>query len=80
MKRYFNGRGERAGTSENERERRERECGQLWSVPKPAVAGCNFGLGAVLRYSNTPSLRVAGFDDEDENEAPCEVARSRLVT
>jgi hypothetical protein len=35
-----------------------------------------FGLGAVLQYSNTPSLRGAGFededDDEDENEAPCE--------
>jgi hypothetical protein len=33
-----------------------------------------FGLGAVLRHSNTPSLRVARFededDDEDENEAP----------
>jgi len=35
-----------------------------------------FGLGAVLHYSNTPSLRAAGFededDDEDEDEAPCE--------
>ena len=35
-----------------------------------------FGLGAVLPHSNTPSLRVAGFededDDEDEYEAPCE--------
>ena len=33
-----------------------------------------FGL-AVLQHSRTPSLRVAGFeddDDEDENEAPCE--------
>jgi hypothetical protein len=33
-----------------------------------------FGLGAVLQYSNTPSLRAAGFededDDEDENETP----------
>ena len=35
-----------------------------------------FGLGAVLQYSSTPSLRLAGFEDEDddeyENEAPCE--------
>jgi hypothetical protein len=29
-----------------------------------------FGLDAVLQHSRTPSLRVAGF--EDENEAPCE--------
>jgi hypothetical protein len=33
-------------------------------------------LGAVLQHSTTPSLRVAGFEDEDddeyENEAPCE--------
>jgi hypothetical protein len=35
-----------------------------------------FGLGAVLPRSNTPSLRVAGFedenDDEDEYETPHE--------
>ncbi|HYZ73173.1 MAG TPA: hypothetical protein VE641_08840 [Chthoniobacterales bacterium] len=35
-----------------------------------------FGLGAVLQYSSTPSLRLAGFEDEDddeyENEPPCE--------
>jgi hypothetical protein len=35
-----------------------------------------FQIGAVLQHSNTPSLRVAGFededDDEDENEAPHE--------
>jgi hypothetical protein len=24
------------------------------------------------RWAHTPSLRVAGFEDEDENEAPCE--------
>ena len=36
-----------------------------------------FGLGAVLHYSNTPSLRAAGFEDEDENEAPCELCRPR---
>ncbi|HYZ74852.1 MAG TPA: hypothetical protein VE641_17365 [Chthoniobacterales bacterium] len=24
-----------------------------------------FDLGAVLQYSSTPSLRLAGFDDED---------------
>jgi hypothetical protein len=29
------------------------------------------GLRAILQHSNTPSLRVAGFEDEDENEAPC---------
>jgi len=27
-----------------------------------------FGLGAVLPHSNTPSLRVAGFEDDDEDE------------
>ncbi|HYZ72191.1 MAG TPA: hypothetical protein VE641_03885 [Chthoniobacterales bacterium] len=33
-----------------------------------------FGPGAVLQYSSTPSLRLAGFEDDDqyENEAPCE--------
>ncbi|HYZ72711.1 MAG TPA: hypothetical protein VE641_06500 [Chthoniobacterales bacterium] len=33
-----------------------------------------FGLGAVLQYSSTPSLRLAGFEDDDEyeNEPPCE--------
>jgi hypothetical protein len=35
-----------------------------------------FGLRAILLHSNTPSLRVAGFededDDEDEYEAPGE--------
>ena len=30
--------------------------------------GVQFPIGAVLQHSNTPSLRVAGF--EDENEAP----------
>jgi hypothetical protein len=30
------------------------------------------GLRAILQHSNTPSLRVAGFEDEDEYEAPCE--------
>jgi hypothetical protein len=31
-----------------------------------------FGLGAVLLHTNTPSLRVVGIedDDEDEDEAP----------
>jgi hypothetical protein len=37
--------------------------------PQPATR-VQFGLGAVLHYSNTSSLRVAGFEDEDE--APCE--------
>ena len=45
--------------------------------PLPATRA-QFGLGAVLQYSNTPSLRAAGFEDEDddedeeEDEAPCE--------
>jgi hypothetical protein len=42
-----------------------------------------FGLGAVLHHSNTPSLRVAGFededDDDDEYEAPCELRRDPLL-
>ena len=42
--------------------------------PQPHGRGVQFGLGAVLQYSNTPSLRAAGFEDEDddEDEAPCE--------
>jgi len=28
-----------------------------------------FGLGALLHHSITPSLRAARFEDEDENEA-----------
>ena len=32
------------------------------------------GLGTVLHHSITPSLRVAGSEDEDENEAPYEQA------
>jgi hypothetical protein len=43
------------------------------SISNLAVARCNSDLA---QYSNTPSLRVAGFededDDEDETEAPCE--------
>ena len=46
------------------------------STPNPADAGCNSKLA---QYSNTPSLRVAEFededDDEDENEAPYETWR-----
>ena len=38
--------------------------------------------GTILPHSNTPSLRVAGFenqdDDEDEYEAPCERGSLRL--
>ncbi len=44
--------------------------------PQPRSREVQFRLGAVLQHSGTPSLRVAGFedenDDEDENEAPCE--------
>jgi len=43
--------------------------------PQPATR-VQFGLGAVLQHSRTPSLRAARFEDEDEdedeNEAPCE--------
>jgi hypothetical protein len=37
----------------------------------------HFPSGAVLQHSNTPSLHVAGFEDEDddENEAPHENLR-----
>ena len=52
--------------------RRERIASRA-SLPATRV---QFGLSAVLQYSNTPSLRAAGFededDDEDENEAPGE--------
>jgi hypothetical protein len=45
--------------------------------PQPATR-VQFRLGAVLQHSTTPSLRVAGFEDEDddeyENDAPCEGA------
>jgi hypothetical protein len=27
-----------------------------------------FGLGSVLQHSTTPSLCVAGFEDEDDDE------------
>jgi len=40
--------------------------------PQPRGRGVQFGLGAVLQYSSTPVLRAAGFEDEDENDAPCE--------
>jgi hypothetical protein len=40
-------------------------------------------LGAALRHSSTPSLRVTGFededDDEDENEEPCEQQESVTI-
>ncbi|HYZ73495.1 MAG TPA: hypothetical protein VE641_10485 [Chthoniobacterales bacterium] len=43
------------------------------------AARLQFGLGAILQYSSTPSLRLAGFDDEYENEAACEgLERFRL--
>src|SRR5258708_32628477 len=39
---------------------------------QPRGRGEQFPIGSVLQHSNTPSLRVAGFDDEveDENDAP----------
>ncbi len=45
------------------------------SLPATRV---QFGLGAVLHHSITPSLRAAGFEDEDENEAPCEELRAAV--
>jgi hypothetical protein len=46
-----------------------------FSIPNPP-GRMLFGLGAVLQHSQTPSLRVTGFEDDDEdeneNEAPCE--------
>jgi len=62
-------------------------CGKL--VPgkhsRPRGRGVQFRIGAVLQHSNTPSLRVAGFededDDEDENEAPpaCSTTQKSVV-
>jgi hypothetical protein len=53
--------------------------GKIWPYLKNPCSQCRgravqFQIGAVLQHSNTPSLRVAGFededDDEDENKAP----------
>ena len=40
--------------------------------PQPRGREAQFRLGALLQHSRTPSLRVPGFEDEDddENEAP----------
>jgi len=38
-----------------------------------------FGLGAVLPHSNTPSLRVTGFEDEDDDEDEYEASVERGV-
>jgi len=35
-----------------------------FGIPDP-LRGCNSDLA---QYSNTPSLRAAGFDDEDDDE------------
>ena len=48
--------------------------GYYHSIPpgqRPRGRGVQFQIGAVLQHSNTPSLRVAEIedDDEDENEA-----------
>jgi hypothetical protein len=39
------------------------------------LRGCNSDLA---QYSITPTLRVAGFEDEDENEAPSEELRTAV--
>jgi len=41
----------------------------VFSASLPATR-VQFGLGALLQHSTL--LRAAGFEDEDENEAPCE--------
>ena len=40
----------------------------LYQHLQPRGRGVLFGLGAVLPHSNTPALRVAGFEDEDDDE------------
>jgi hypothetical protein len=64
------GRWRTQGAAQNLRDLLNRQFGV------PTRYRVEFGLGAVPQYSNTPSLRAAGFededDDEDENEAPSE--------
>jgi hypothetical protein len=68
-----NGAGESVFVHQTANEMSERIICRPFSTSNP-IRGCNFGLGAALPHSNTPSLRVAGFenedDDEDEYEAP----------
>ena len=50
--------------------------GQMSQLNRPIstsnpLRGVKFGLGVILLRSSTPSLRVAGFEDEDEYEARC---------
>src|SRR5260370_25873806 len=47
------------------------------AAPTPRTGGAirTWRSTPILQYSNTPSLRAAGFEDEDENEAPCEGSR-----
>jgi hypothetical protein len=51
---------------------------QVLNVAGPLPSEEKFGSGAVFQHSQTPSLRAAGFedDDEDENEAPGELKRA----
>jgi hypothetical protein len=57
----------------------------LKALPTPRTRGAipNWRSTPTLQHSNTPSLRVAGFededDDEDENEAPHEW-RQNVIT
>jgi hypothetical protein len=50
---------------------------RLKVTPTPRTRGaiptmCNT---PILRYSSTPSLRLPGFEDEDENGAPTRMGR-----
>jgi hypothetical protein len=46
----------------------------LKALPTPRTRGAipNWRSTPTLQHSNTPIIRVAGFEDEDENEAPHE--------
>jgi hypothetical protein len=41
---------------------------QVPILGSPTRAEGAFGLGTILQYSSTPSLRSTGFEDEDDDE------------
>jgi hypothetical protein len=47
------------------------------SASRPATR-MQFGLGASLHHSITPSLRAAGFEDDDEDEDDYEAPTGRI--